>query len=46
MEESMATNSRGVPCPKCRKENAVALGEKEALSEIEHVCIDCRRSSS
>jgi hypothetical protein len=42
MEESMAANSRGAPCPKCRKKNAVGPREKEACSEIEHVCIECR----
>jgi len=38
----MATNSLGVPCPKCGKRSAVGLREKEVRSEIEHVCIDCR----
>ena len=42
----MATNSLGVPCPKCRKKNAVGLLEKGVLSEIAHVCIDCREKST
>jgi hypothetical protein len=40
MEESMATNSLGVPRPKCCKKDAVGLREKKVRSGIEHVCIE------